>query len=78
MQIADEVIDVLDQEIHRQRRTLGEVCRKAGVHKNALYKAARPGATLRIPTLWAICKELGVPVSEIMFRVEQRERVATA
>lgn len=61
---------VLEEEIERQQRKAAEVCRSAGVHKNAIYKL-RSG-TLTVPTLWALAGALKVPVSEIAYRAERK------
>lgn len=71
MTVTGAVADVLQEEMSRQNRKPGEVCVTAGVNKNALYKV-RDGGGLKVETLAALAKALGVPLSEIGFRVERR------
>lgn len=72
MTTSEAVRAVLVEEVARQRRKLGEVSRAAGVGKNTLYRVVNDGATLEVPTLWALAAALDVPVTEIAFRVERR------
>lgn len=65
------VRQVIEEEIGRQGRTAGEVSRKAGVGRNTLGKVKK-GSTMSVPTLWAVSDALGVPMTEIAFRVDQR------
>jgi len=62
---------VLEEEMGRQRRTAGEVCKTAGINKNALYRV-RAGGSLMLDTLWALAAALKLPMTEFAFRVEKR------
>lgn len=72
MTTSEAVRQVLAEEVTRQRRKLGEVARTAGVGKNTLYRVVNLGATMEVPTLWALAQALDVPVSEIAFRADQK------
>ena len=70
MKITEHFAAVLADEAKRQKRTLREVGTKAG-NKNVLYKL-RDGKDVSLTTLWSIADSLGVPASELAYRVERR------